>query len=95
MPCRLVYSYRRFEGSQRCFHLQGQTQKTKTVCSFETSLNIHPSTQHNTTEDEYSEAPGVNSVSMICTGSVGAGALARPRIGPPRREVGQRSRAKV
>jgi hypothetical protein len=47
------------------------------------------------TEDEYSEAPSVNSLSLICTGSVGAGALACPRTGPPRREVGQRPRAKV
>jgi hypothetical protein len=47
------------------------------------------------TEDEYSEAPGLNSLSLICTGSVGAGALALLRPGPPRREVGQRSRAKV
>jgi len=67
----------------------------KRVCPFETSLNIHPSTHHNTREDEYSESPGVNSVSLILTDGVGAGALARPRTGPPRREAGQRSCAKV
>ena len=51
MPYRLVNIYRRFEGSQQCFYLQGQTQKTKTLCSFETPLNVHPSTHHNMTED--------------------------------------------